>query len=94
MITKYRTGGYYGDKLIDRIGITRETEKMVFITDPNFYGGKEQRYRKHSEHEQYWSTWAEAYNYLITKATKSINNTENNLAKQQKILQDILNLRR
>lgn len=87
---KYKTGGW-SDILIEEIEIIRETEKCIFYlgwSDKT----QERKSLKHSSSEQYWDTWHEAYDYLLEKERKAVDNAEDNLARRKENLLNIRNL--
>ncbi len=68
----YQVGGY-GENVIEKIKILKETDKFV-TTERDGYGGKkrEQREAKSSSWHKFFITFNDAKNYLILESENSI----------------------
>lgn len=73
-VIKFRTCGH-GKPSIEPVACTRETDASVFIMRavrgirPS---EEERRVAKRSEFEQYHNTWADARDYLLTRAESGV----------------------
>lgn len=63
---KFKTGFL---KRIEPVEVTRETAATIFIANDR---GIEQRHAKRSSSINYFDTWAEAHQYLMTHAQRSV----------------------
>jgi hypothetical protein len=68
---KFKTGGYYRNKLIQEVEVEKETEHFFYI--------KGSRVKKECGYEQYHDTWEAAYTYLLEKAKERVQTARINL---------------
>ena len=68
MMKKYKTGGY--SELIEKVEITRETSKSVWIIESWQTHNIPSQARKRSESTNFFDTWDEAYMYIYQQASK------------------------
>lgn len=80
-MTKYETGGF-GLKLIVPVTITRESNKSVWF-------GNDSRLKR-SSYRNYFDTWDQAREYLITKAQERVTKYENQMNYAKEKLGEIL----
>jgi hypothetical protein len=74
MIEKYRTGGW-GNDLIERIEIERETAASVWI--------RGNRHAKQSEYLKYFDNWDDAKAQLMEKAERKLKSCRRSLERAQ-----------
>ena len=80
---KYRTGGF-GNKLIEKVEVERETEVSVWING--------RRNAKDSSWYKYFNSWNEAHSFLIEKAESDVEAATNRLRRASANLQKIKSL--
>ena len=75
----YRAGGW-GDKQITPVDVVRETKKQVIILEiPFTFSNRkmiplEKHHLKQSSYENYFKTYQEAYEFILSKKTQTIHN--------------------
>jgi hypothetical protein len=91
-MTKYKTGGW-GKFLIEKIEVEKETEKCVFIKRTD-YKGKPilDRNNKRSDYYNFFDTFEEAKQFLLSKSYNRINSYKHNLELEKNKYKEILNL--
>lgn len=86
MITKYKTGGYYGSgQMIKEVQIDKETDKSIWI------GGR--RRSKESSYYTYHDSWDLARDHLMSLAEISLENARVRLQKAQSHLGNVKGLK-
>ena len=65
-MTKYKIS--WRDKIV-KVEVERETEHCVFTKEPN---GKIEKHLKKSSYSNYFDSWKEAHDFMLTKAEKLI----------------------
>jgi hypothetical protein len=94
----YRTGGY-GDNLIQRVEVVKETEKQITVLMPDYWSmpGKEKKFReqreaKRSNHQSYFDTFADAKAFLMSVCDGQIASYQSSLDRVKAHKQKINNL--
>lgn len=77
---KYKTT--YSKPFIEKVNCVDETECFVFIEYQTKLGKfNRQRYRKVTEHYQFFDTWQEAKDHLVNDARERVNDAKSDLHK-------------
>lgn len=80
---KYKRGGYR--EAIERVEITRETEKCVWEKVP----AGERRHKKHSRSEIYYDTWEEAHADLLGHVNSKLEYAKRSVQATQETLDEV-----
>lgn len=85
---KYKTGGW--NSLIEKIEVLRESEKFVFLEG---FQGRPFREAKRSSYHNYFDTWDEAFDFILTDAKNNLLRCQHALNNAEKKVNEILILK-
>ena len=85
METWYKAGSYPS---IQRVDVIRETEKCVFT--PGYGRRKELRNNKCSHYENYFQSYQEAYDFLLAKKERLVENKKTQVKYYKKQLNEFV----